>query len=111
VGNGKDLIEEMGDEDDGEPLRLEIGDDLEQALDLLAVETGRGFVEDQHLARELDGAGNGDDLLDGDGMAAEFARGIEIEPIAGEDFSRVGFHAAAVDEAETGGPGAGIEGL
>ena len=41
------------------------------SADFLLVETGGGLVEDQHLAGEIDGTGDGDHLLDGDGETAE----------------------------------------
>ena len=49
------------------PLRLEAARPPRTGVSTsLRVEAGGRLVEDQHLARELDGAGDGDDLLHGD---------------------------------------------
>ena len=71
VADRIDLIEEMGDEDDADAAALEIPQDLEKRLDLVRVEARRRLVEDQHLGREIDGARDGDDLLNGDRVGAQ----------------------------------------
>ena len=100
VRDGKDLIEEMRDEDDREAVALEAGDHLEQPLDLVAVKAGGRLVKDQDLARQLDCTGDGDDLLHGDRVAAQFSARIELQAVAGEEDAGLAVHPAAVHQSE-----------
>src|SRR5699024_12371473 len=49
VGHGQDLVEFVRDEDDGEPLAFEFPQVVEEFVDLLRDEDGRGLVEDDRL--------------------------------------------------------------
>ena len=53
------------------PRAFRSSDDAKQHLHFLRVEAGGRLVENQHLAGEIDGAGDRHDLLDGDGKAVE----------------------------------------
>ncbi len=85
VGDGIDLIEEVGDEDDAQPLCGQAAHDAEQDLDLVRVEARRRLVEDQHPGRQVDGPGDGDEVLHGDRVVAERRAGIDREVEPGED--------------------------
>ena len=71
VGEPVHLVEEVGDEQHGDTRCTDPLDDLEQLVDLPRVETRRRLVEDQHLGVDLDGAGDGHELLDGDRVRFE----------------------------------------
>ena len=49
VADLADLLEPVGDVDDGDVLGGEVADDAEEALDLLVVQHGRGLVHDDQL--------------------------------------------------------------
>ena len=66
IGDGVDLIQKMGDDDDAEAFCLQLAQHAEQHFDFACIETGGRFVKDEHLAREIDGTCNRDDLADGD---------------------------------------------
>ncbi len=102
VGEGVNLVEKMGDEDDGEALVAQAAHDGEELLDLALVEGGGGLVEDEHARVDVGGAGDGDELLDGDGAVGERAIDVEVEAEAGE--GGAGAHAGVVpaDEAQAG---------
>lgn len=103
VGNLIDLLQKVGDEDDAEPARLEAPDNAEQHRHLMRIEARRRLVEDQHLAGEIDGSGNGNHLLDRDRIAGEIAGDVDVEFIVGKQIPRAPVHRAHVDHAETAG--------
>ena len=100
VADRIDLIEEMGDEDDADAAALEIPQDLEKRLDLVRVEAGGRLVEDEHLGREIDGARDGDDLLDGHRIGAQGIGDVDIEAIACQKLRGTAAHLAGAHEAE-----------
>ncbi len=103
VGEVEDLIKEVGDEDDCKALGFQAADDVEQALNLVAVKAGGGFIQDEDLARKLHRAGDGDDLLDGDGVFGQLGADVDVKAVAGEEVLRGRVDALAVDHAEVGG--------
>ncbi|MNL42960.1 hypothetical protein D3C87_1654490 [compost metagenome] len=92
----------MGDENHCQSLGPQVPNDVEQALHLVAVEAGGRLIENEHLARQLDCAGNGNDLLHSYRMCAQFARWVDVQPVALENAAGVGFHLATVDQAKPG---------
>ena len=103
VGDGKDLIEEMRNKDDSKPARLEVADDLKQALDLISVKARSGLVQDQHLAREFNGASDRDDLLYGDRIGPQLARWVDLKAVTLEDVAGLPLHLPAINQAKTRG--------
>lgn len=100
VGDIIDLIEEMGDDDDADAARAQVSEHPEQHLDLMGIEAGGRFVQYQHLAGKIDGAGNGNDLADGDGIAGQQRVDIDGEPILRQQRLGLLLHRGPVDHAE-----------
>ena len=50
VGDLVDLVEEVGDEEDGDAAVAQVADDAEELLDLAAVEAGGRLVEHEHAS-------------------------------------------------------------
>lgn len=63
IGDGVDLFQEVGDEDDAEPAFLEAAYDAEEHLHLVRVEACGRLVQNQDLAGKIHGPGDGHDLL------------------------------------------------
>lgn len=63
----EDLVEAVGNEQDGRPVLPQAADDGEEPLDLDAGERGGGLVHDQDTGVEGEGLGDLDQLLIGDG--------------------------------------------
>ena len=95
------LIEEMADEDDAHAARAQLPNHGEQHLHLVGIETGRWLVEHQHLAGDIDGAGDRDHLLDGNREIGERRSDVDLEPVGIEDRPRPAVHLAHVGQAET----------
>ncbi|MCR5879770.1 hypothetical protein LRS04_16615 [Phenylobacterium sp. J367] len=102
VADGEDLFEEVGDEDHRQPLPGQAPHHAEQDLGLRGVEAGRGFVEDEHLGGEIDGARDGDELLDRRGIVAECPTHIDLEAVGREERTRLPVHFATPHQTETG---------
>ena len=79
VGDFVHLIDEMGDEDDGDAVRLEVAHDLEEERRLVGVEARRRLVEHQHPCVVLERAGDRDELLDGDRIGAERPLDVDVD--------------------------------
>ena len=79
VGDLVDLIDEMGDEDDGEAAAFQIAHDLEQKLGLVGVETGGRLVEHQDPRVVFERASDRDQLLDRHRIGAERPLDVDIE--------------------------------
>ena len=85
----------MGDEDDADAAARDVADQLEDGLDLLGSERGRGLVEDEHLRVEGDGSRDGNGLAlatgqrgdaliglpDADMQALKMARGLGVHDL------------------------------
>ena len=81
VGDAGQLFEAMGDVDDSDTVRLQLGDHAEEPLDLLVAERGRRLVHDQDSRVGPQGPGNLDELLLGHRQAADLASGSIAAPI------------------------------
>ncbi len=90
VGDGVNLIEEMRDEDDGEAARLQLAHDVEEPRGLGGVETGGRLVEHQRARVVLERAGDGDELLDGDGIGAERPLHVDFDAEPLQTLARAG---------------------
>ena len=94
-----DLVDEVGHEEDGVPLGLQLPHHLEQLLDLAGVEAGGGLVEDQDLGLELQRAADGHHLLHRNGVVAEQLVDVDVQVEPLQDGLGAALHLAAVDEA------------
>ena len=65
VADLADLLESVGDVDDGDALGGEVADDPEEVVDLALVEHGGRLVEDEQPGVMRQGARHADDLLRG----------------------------------------------
>ncbi len=78
VGDLVNLIDEMGDEDDGDAARLEVAHDLEKKRGLLGVEARGRLVEHQNAGVVLERAGDRHELLDRDGVGPERPLDVDL---------------------------------
>ena len=100
IGDLVDLVEEMGDEDDADAARGELAHDAEQDRDLVTVETRGRLVEDQHPRRQIDGAGDRDDLLDRDRIVAKRRGHVDMKAEPGEQHAGSPAHLAFLNHAK-----------
>ena len=105
VGDAEDLVELVGDEEDGLALGLELRDELVELGDLLVGEGGGGLVHDHDAGVDREGAGDGDEVLVGDAEVAEADAGVDGGADAGEHGAGVGGEPGPVDQAEAGAGG------
>ena len=98
VGDLIDLIQKVGDDDNAKPLIAQLFQHGEQGLHLARVKAGCGFVQKQHLARQIDRAGDGDDLAHGHGIVRQGFVGIGRDAIAGQQGGGVAPHPAMIDQ-------------
>ena len=99
VADLPDLVEAVGDVDDGDARRGELADHAEEVGDLLRVEDGRRLVHDDHAGVVRQGARHADDLLAGGGQPADLAvRGHVAVAEALEQRAGVGGGGAALGE-------------
>ena len=70
------LIQEMGHEENGNALGLELSQGFKQATDFVFIETGRRLVENQDLRLGAQGTGDGDHLLNGHRITRQRERHI-----------------------------------
>ena len=103
VGEIVDLFQKMGDEDDAEPSRLEISDDAKQHLHFLGIKAGGRLIEDQDLAGEINGARDRHHLLDGDGIAFERSRDVDVDTILRQQAFGPPVHLTSLNEPEAAG--------
>ena len=94
------LLEEVRDEDDRDPLLLQTADELEELRHLLLVEARRGLVEDQNLGGDVDRPRDRDHLLDGERVAAECGRDVDLDADAGERLGGAAPHSPPTDAPE-----------
>src|SRR5699024_2007397 len=96
------LLEVVGDVDQGDPARLEVGDDVEEDLDLAGGQ-GRGrLVHDQYAGPDGQRPGDLDDLLLSDAQVAHRRGGVHVEPHLLQQGRRLPVLLGVVD---TAGPG------
>ena len=79
VGDAEDLVQAVGDVDDGHALRLQRARDVEQAGDLMGRQAGGRFVHDQDLDLQRQRAGDLDGLLFGQGQARGGAADVKLD--------------------------------
>ncbi len=99
VAEREDLVEAVGDEDQGATLVAQAAGDREQPLDLDAAQGCGRLVHDQQGRVERDGLRDLDDLLVGDGEAARRATGVDRDAQPLEEALGLGVHRRPVDPA------------
>ena len=77
----------MAHENNAEALGLEFAEHEEEMFYLARVEAGGGFVEDEHFRFNIEGACNGDHLLNGEGITVQRLRDIHADV---QSFERIG---------------------
>ncbi len=97
VGDLEHLVEEVGDEEDGDAAIAQIAHDAEQLFDLAAIEARGGLVEDEHAGVDDHGAADGDELLDRDRVAREGRAGVDVEAEVSEVTGGFGVGCCPVD--------------
>ncbi len=102
VGEGEDLVEAVGDEDERAALVAQAAGDGEETVHLDTAECRGGLVHHEEAGVEGDGLGDLDDLLVGDGEAGGRAAGVDAHPEPGEEALGLGDHRGPVDAATAG---------
>ena len=69
----------MGDKDDSDSLVLKLSHQHKQLLHLTVVQGGCGFIQNQHLGRHINSPGNGNHLLDGNGIVLYSHGHIDVD--------------------------------
>ena len=82
------------------PSLLQPPHELEELRHLVLVEARGGLVEDQHLGGDVDRPRDRDHLLDGERVAAELRRDVDVEADARERLGRAAAHGAPADAPE-----------
>ena len=90
----------MGDEDQADALIAQLAHQGNEHFHLLGIEAGGGFVEDQHLCREIDRAANGDDLLHRHGKAVQRLANVEREAVGFHQLCRPRLHLFTAQQAK-----------
>src|SRR5689334_5431847 len=76
----------MRDKEQGHAFVAKTPHDVEEEFGFAFVEAGSRFVEDQNFGFDIESAGDGDELLFGDGDGSEWTMDIELEAEACECF-------------------------
>ncbi len=97
VAEGEDLVEAMGDEDQGATLVAQAAGNREEAGYFVATESGGRLVHDEQPGVEGDGLGDLDDLLVGDGQTERRAARVDVYAQPLEEGARLAVHAGPVD--------------
>ena len=79
VGDGHDLAQLVGDEDDGLALVAQRAEDAEQVIGLVRRQHAGGLVEDQDVGAAVERLEDLDALLQADGQVADQRVGIDVE--------------------------------
>ncbi len=104
VADREDLVEEVGDEEDGDALVAEAAHHAEEALDLVGVEAGGRLVEDQDLRVEHGRPADRHELLQREADGGERRARIQVaEPHARQHLGGGGVRALPID-AEAAAP-------
>lgn len=96
------LVEPVGDEDEGLAGVAQSADDGEEGLDLAALQGAGGLVHDDDVGLDGDGAGQGDHLLDAEAEGLEVGGDVDVESEAVKHLLGLAVHGAGVDEAQLG---------
>ena len=99
----EDLLELVGDEEDGDAAGLEVANDVEEGAHLLLRQGGGGLVHDDEPGVAYERAADGDQLLVGDGEVADRLVQVDGEADLGDGFRGDPAHARAVDQGASGG--------
>ena len=98
VGEGENLIETVGDEDDGHAIGLQFADDAEQDLHLCHGQRCRGLVEDEDACFLRHRLGDLHDLHMTGGEIADGGGGVNIDTEVIEDLLRDLAHLLLIDQ-------------
>jgi hypothetical protein len=96
----EDLLQAVRDEQHRRALLAQRPYDAEEPGDLGTGQGGGGLVHDQNAGVEGEGLGDLDDLLVGDGQAAAWLVGVEVDAEAGDQAGGGSVHGPVVDPAE-----------
>ena len=99
VAQVEDLVEAVGDEDQGAALVAQAAGDGEEAVHLDTGQGGGGLVHDEQRGVERDGLGDLEDLLVGDREAAGRATRVDRDAEPLEEGGSLGVHPVPVDAA------------
>ncbi len=100
VGDAKDFVELVADEQDRLALRLQRFDQFIKLLDFLVRQGCRGFVHNDDARVNRQGASNGDKVFVGDAQIAQPVGRVDFRADAGQDFCRPPLHRLPVDQAK-----------
>lgn len=99
VGDGHDLAQLVGDEDDGHVfLFYDVADDAEELRRLLGGEHGRGLVQDKDVRAAVERFQDLNALLNAHADVLYLGRGVHVEPILPHKFPRYFLGAAVVEK-------------
>ena len=87
VGDAEDLREAVGHVEHGRAALAQLDDDLEEAVDLSAVQRRRGLVHDHHAEFLGESLGDLHQLSVGDAEELDPERGLDVKTQALEDLS------------------------
>ena len=87
----------MGDEDDTHTLALELEHHFEELFHLAVVQGGGRFVQNQDLAVGVHGPGDGDHLLNGQGVVLKVLGHVHLDVQPPGQLRRLCEHGLAVD--------------
>ena len=97
VGDLEDLVQEVRDEHDRDPLGRQLPDQVEEPLDLAGVEARRRLVEDQHVGRDVDRARDRDHLLHRERVRRQESRHVGVNVDARERLGGLAAHHTPLD--------------
>ena len=98
VGDGKDLVQLVGDVDAADAALAEVAQDVEQDEHLVLGQSGGGLVEDQQAGILGQGLDDFDQLLLAHAQGTDFGRRVEGDLEAVEEGLCIAEHARPVDE-------------
>lgn len=101
VADPVELIHAVADVEHRDPACAQVLDDPEEGLDLARLQRGGGFVHDDDLGVDRDGAGEGDHLLGADAQGVQGPLRVDAYAETVEQFGGLTVHTTEVDQAET----------